>query len=280
MTSPKIIRERQEETIKRIRQHRLTSAAYSILQQNYSRLQFSVKEVKVEEDYSRITAFRTRSDTGKNEVYHIYSSPAWLEDPEYVELKNRIGTDVSDTIGDSDQAKAVMIADEKGMVKPEKLLESLPIEMLLVFSRDNSSVKVKADDVAMEHFFAAKPVQDEIRFIDNFPHPYSTQLDPLIKFAFVSLNYARVGKASLSTVLYESTAEAYTYSVGEERETIRNDLSELVQDMDKAGVITARSNEIYFPKNSQRLQKTFIRKYWDYVEKLGKRTLFDFESPF
>lgn len=120
----------------------------------------------------------------------------------------------------------------------------------------------------------------EAGIMSNFPHPYHMNLDPLIKFRFLSLNNSRTGKYSLAEVLHETATQAYSLSVNQERENIRSDLLDLITDLDKAGVITAKGNEIYFPRNGERLEKAFIRKYWDYVEKIGKRTLFDFEAPF
>ncbi|AKA47897.1 hypothetical protein IX51_01005 [uncultured archaeon] len=278
MTSPKIIRERQEESERNLGQHELLSAAYSLIQQNYGELQLSVKDVRIEEGYSRIKAVRTVSRSESNEFFYAYATTDDLEDAEGLRVK--MENDRQDTSGSRDKVTSILIIADGKPLKRESTFDLFPVEMIWLISTEKSTARAMIKGETSDEFLKKLSSDEGMRIIGNFPHPYISQLDPLVKFAFISLNYARTGKASLPTILYESSAEAYAFSVGEEREMIRADFSELLQDLDKAGLITARANEIYFPKNSKKFQRSFIRRYWDYVEKLGKRTLFDFESPF
>ncbi len=280
MTSPKIVRERQEESARNILQHRLLSSAYSLIQQNYQSLQHTVKELAAEDGFSSIKSVKVVSQKESAETLHVYAPPDLSDETTLESLKSKLIGDREESKKSSEKFLSAVAIMESGPLKPERAIELSGAEMAWIFSPENSTVNIVAKGKTGDPSLDSMVSGAGTRIMDNFPHPYISNLDPLIKFSFISLNYARTGKSSLSTVLYESSSEAYAYSVGQERDRIRSDFSELLADMDKAGLITARGNETYFPKNGAKFERAFIRKYWDYVEKIGKRTLFDFESPF
>lgn len=280
MTSPKIIRERQDETGRAVMQHRLLSAAYSLIQQNYPVLQHSVKELGIEDGYSRIKAVKIVSSKESNETLHVYAPSGITDETVSEAVRSRIDSDREQSEVNSEKFLSALVVMDSDKTEPQKLLEVFNSDMVWSFFPEKSAMEIISGDDAGDGLLGQISSSEVIRIIDNFPHPYISKLDPLVKFSFISLSYARAGKGSMSAVLYEASSEAYAFSVGQERELIRADLSELLADMDRAGLITARGNEIYFPKNGSKFQRAFIRKYWDYVERIGKRTLFDFESPF
>lgn len=281
MTSPKVVRERQEESARNINQHRMLSAAYSFIQQNYTSLQQSVRELSIEEGFSRLKAVKIVSSKDSNTKLHVYVPSDISDDGITGILRSRLKSDREEAEKNSEKFLSAIVTPGSEKIDPGKLKEALDSDMTWIFYPETSTIKIRSDkeDIGDE-FLESSASHDGTRIIDNFPHPYISGLDPLIKFSFVSLNYARIGKSPLNSVLYETSSEAYAYSVGLERDVIKADLAELLIDMDRAGLITAKGNEIYFPKNGAKFQRTFVRKYWDYVEKIGKRTLFDFENPF
>lgn len=277
MTSIKVIREREEETRKLLDQHTLISAAYSALQQNYNDLQFSVRNISVEDRYSSITAVRTSASGKSRDILIVAATSAMEEREEVEEIFNTLKSDVEkpeelDIIGTS----LIMF---KPPSKEKKRILSLALsDFVWLYSESDSTLEIMGREEGPFEILSQGLTQ--IQIMDNYPHPYHYSLDPLIKFSFLSMNDTRSGKESLADVLNEAVDNSYSISIRVDREKIREDLLDLVHDMHRAGLITAHGNEIYFPRNMRRLRKSFIRKYWDYVEKIGKRTLFDFESPF
>ncbi len=276
MTSPKIIREREWEAEAALNRHSLLSAAYSALQQNFTELAFAVSEVGVRSSFSFFTAVRNGGE--RREILIVLSC-----DPrEWKEKSAEVSKHLLDETKKGEKPVSTAIALPVSASEAETargLLQEGSLDYLLVHDESGGVLSIEASGKTPSAILDKVP-ESRLHVVDNFPHPYHPSLDPFIKFAFISLNGARSGKDSFADVLNESVQGAYSFSVGISAEQIRAELLELIKDMDRAGIITARGNEIYFPKNEERLRKSFIRKYWDYVEKIGKRTLFDFEAHF
>lgn len=269
MTSIKIIREREAESFNNVEQHKLLSAAYSLLQQNFDKIGYRISEFTKEELYSKLKARSAGNPEGMPEIF-IYTFSGGLS---VQDLNASISADLKDAPNSGKKPLSVVIGNEfEGSGTPSS-------DIILGLSRDGTDISLYSGSVVdspLDSVFR----EGHANILGNYPHPYNTNLDPLIKFRFLSLNHSRNGKYSLVSILHETSDQAYALTVNQDREIIRADLQELLTDMDRAGIITARGNEIYFPKNSEKLEKSIIRRYWDYVEKIGKRTLFDFEAPF
>ena len=114
---------------------------------------------------------------------------------------------------------------------------------------------------------------------DNFPNPYFPEMNPLLKLHFLTLNFNRRGLHNKSAVLEDAVRIASSFSIFGDLNAINTDFSSLLNTLLKIGIATG-SSRISFPWSRTRTERAFIRRYYRYVEKASKTSLYDYDSFF
>ena len=114
---------------------------------------------------------------------------------------------------------------------------------------------------------------------DNFPNPYFPEMNPLLKLHFLTLNFNRRGLHNKSAVLEDAVRIASSFSIFGDLNAINTDFSSLLNTLLKTGIATG-SSRVSFPWSRTRTERAFIRRYYRYVEKASKTSLYDYDSFF
>lgn len=278
MAGKREILERTRKYEEQLDLHRITSSIYFLAANTHDELGLSIDSVSTGTDgIGEIIASRS---IGENSTYSIkiFIVPELTDVPADV-ISDEIGKCVKAAI--SDGIRDIVLAGRKDLGKireklPEKERENVICWTLSVTGKLARSAGMHTDP-DLESYFREN---GEINLTDVFPIPYSKELHPLIKFAFLSLNYSRNGKFNMNSVIDYTSEFAYRTSVSVTREEIKDDFYALVRTLERIGLLTVKGNSVYFPKNRERFEKSFHRKYWDFLERSQKVTLFDFERHF
>ncbi len=110
-----------------------------------------------------------------------------------------------------------------------------------------------------------------------YPAPYYNDVNPVVILDF--LNYARIsgiGK-SMGRIIADASEYAFRLSVGEDQSQIRSGINSLVRVMDKLGIINSSRGKLASDLGSRAFKLRFMRAHNRYLERLGKKTIFDFE---
>lgn len=278
MTGRREILKKEAEYERQLSLHNATSSIYFLLSNNLNEISFKIQAIYTHvESINEIIA--SKPIDGKTSYsIKIIIFPDNLQDlPEDTMLK--IEKSVSDGLlqgfhdiilvgmSDFDPIKAHVPDNAEEKLVYWKLADDVGVSKYSGIHSDSD----------LESFFGENGT---IKLTNVFPVPYAKELHPLIKFAFLSLNYSRIGKFNLNSVIDYTSEYAYRTSVGIHREEIKDDFLSLIRILERIGLITVKGNSIYFPKNRERFEKTFHRKYWDFLERSKKTTLFDFERHF
>jgi len=111
-----------------------------------------------------------------------------------------------------------------------------------------------------------------------FPYPYFEDANPMIKFLMLNDNFFLNGKWKIENILQRAVSLCSLFSADTTRDQVRLDLSSVLTTAIKSGALVSRGGFITMPKSEAGFTRTFLSKYMDYEERLGKTTLFDFES--
>lgn len=114
---------------------------------------------------------------------------------------------------------------------------------------------------------------------DNFPNPYFPDMNPLLKLHFLTLNFNRRGQHNKSAVLEDAVRIASSFSIFGDLNAINTDFTVLLNTLLKIGIATG-STRISFPWSRTRTERAFIRRYYRYIEKASKTSLYDYDSFF
>ena len=113
---------------------------------------------------------------------------------------------------------------------------------------------------------------------NTFPYPYFPDANPLMKFQMLNDNFFINGKWKVENIIQRSLYLCSLFSTDVTREQIRLDLSSILTTAIKSGTLKVRGGFLMMPKSEKSFIQSFLSKYFDYEERLGKTTLFDFES--
>lgn len=111
-----------------------------------------------------------------------------------------------------------------------------------------------------------------------FPYPYFEDANPMIKFLMINDNFFLNGKWKIENILQRAVSLCSLFSADTTRDQVRLDLSSVLTTAIKSGALVSHGGFITMPKSESGFTRTFLSKYLDYEERLGKTTLFDFES--
>ena len=114
---------------------------------------------------------------------------------------------------------------------------------------------------------------------DNFPNPYFPDMNPLLKLHFLTLNFNRRGQHNKSAILEDSVRIASSYSIFGDLNAINTDFSTLLNTLLKIGIATG-TTRISFPWSRTRTERAFIHRYYKYIERASKTSLYDYDSYF
>lgn len=111
-----------------------------------------------------------------------------------------------------------------------------------------------------------------------FPYPYFAEANPMIKFLMLNDDFFLNGKWKIENILQRAVSLSSLFSADAARDQVRLDLSSVLTTAIKSGALVSRGGFITMPKSEASFTRIFLSKYMDYEERLGKTTLFDFES--
>ncbi len=111
----------------------------------------------------------------------------------------------------------------------------------------------------------------------NFPSPYHPDLDPLIKSLFLTRNLLLKPPINRNLIMAHSLNDAYENSIGIRKDQIRRDFQDLVRNIVGAGVFKSRGQYLYYPTNFDEYRRRFIKQFYNYMEKISKTTIFDYD---
>jgi hypothetical protein len=114
---------------------------------------------------------------------------------------------------------------------------------------------------------------------DNFPNPYFPEMNPLLKLNYLTLNFNRKGQHNRSSVIEDAVRMAMRFSIYKENGAINADFSTLLSVMLKVGIASG-SSRVSFPWSRTRTERMFLRRYYNYLEKASKTSLYDYDALF
>jgi len=118
-----------------------------------------------------------------------------------------------------------------------------------------------------------------IGLYDNFPNPYFPEMNPLLKLNFLTLNFNRKGLHDRPSVIEEAARMAISFSPHRDADSVFSDFSNLLNIMIKVGIATG-SARVSFPWSRTRTERMFLRRYYKYLERASKTSLYDFDALF
>ena len=114
---------------------------------------------------------------------------------------------------------------------------------------------------------------------DNFPNPYFPEMNPLLKLNFLTLNFNRKGLHNRSSIIDEAVRMAVRFSTYKDSGIISADFSALLNVMLKVGIASG-SARVSFPWSRTRTERMFLRRYYKYLERASKTSLYDYDALF
>ena len=196
----------------------------------------------------------------------------------------------------TDSSDANLDALEDKLIEVEKKYSLINPIRVMVDTSGRTTRYNKSDWNAYSYSSADRIIRPVVTYYDNeelinimneasrkpewnaFPYPYFSDANPLIKFQMLNDNFFINGKWRMEDVLKRSLHLCSLFSADTTREQIRVDLSSVLTTAIKSGTLRIRGGFLMMPKSETGFTQSFLRKYIDYEERLGKTTLFDFES--
>jgi|GEM_PF-6101629 hypothetical protein len=114
---------------------------------------------------------------------------------------------------------------------------------------------------------------------DNFPNPYFPEMNPLLKLNFLTLNFNRKGLHNRSSVIDDAVRMATRFSTYKDGGVVNADFSTLLNVMLKVGIASG-SARISFPWSRTHTERMFLRRYYKYLERASKTSLYDYDALF
>lgn len=111
-----------------------------------------------------------------------------------------------------------------------------------------------------------------------FPYPYFREANPMIKFLMFNDNFFLSGKWKIEAILQRAVSLCSLFSADNTWDQVRLDMSSVLTTAIRSGVLASHGGFVTMPKSEKVFTRTFLSRYMDYEERLGKTTLFDFES--
>ena len=118
----------------------------------------------------------------------------------------------------------------------------------------------------------------EVPRMINFPSPYHPDLDPLIRSLFLTRNLLLMQPINRNLIVTHSLNDAYENSIGIRKDQIKRDFQDLLKNIVGAGIFKSRGQYLYYPANFDEYRRRFIKRYYNYMEKISKTTIFDYDT--
>ncbi len=251
--------------------HELLSAVFSSLQSNYDEINYTVERI---DDAPTHTFTMNASRLGPEGKFVLLFYFVQNKDEKY--LRSEIQSFLEEKIdpGLNSLDKVVVVPNETDMRNVDI---SASIYNTVVWRVNRITWKITKP--AGTHFDTKlnSAIKNGLGFLDIFPLPYTEFMHPLLKYKIMNLNYFYTGKHRIQDVISKATDYAYLNSVGIERQKIKLDFTSLVRVMIRSGIISS-SGDYLTLSSAPGFEIKFLGKYYDFIEKSSKRTLFDYES--
>lgn len=114
----------------------------------------------------------------------------------------------------------------------------------------------------------------------SFPYPYHQDLDPFIRSLFLTRGLSIRPPLSRKFILEKLVEDAYQHSVGIRKDNVRRDFQDLLRDLVGSGVFRVRGKFITYLTDFTEYRRRFQRLYYSYVDRVSKRTIFDYEGEY
>ncbi|MFG1519968.1 MAG: hypothetical protein AAE977_05785 [Thermoplasmataceae archaeon] len=249
----------------------LISAVFSALQSNYDEIHYIIERIDNDPSHNFTMTASMIGNSGKYVLRFYFAVAIEGKIPE-----NDIRSFLDERIdpGLSSMDKIIVIPNETDM-RSIDISDSIYNTVVWRVNR----ITWKIIKLAGTHFDSSlnMAMKNGLEFLDIFPLPYTEYMHPLLKYRIISLNYFYTGKHRIQDIISMATEYAYMNSVGIEKQRIRLDMTSLIRTMIRSGIVTS-SGEFVHLSASPGLETKFLRRYYDFLEKSSKRTLFDYES--
>lgn len=258
-----------------LKNHYLLSSVFAFLQGTSRKVGYSISDIQVTEAGAyRITAVNDEQVTDIFKVLKILVVPeaGMISDGDF---------DESFIWEDAEQAQRntlvqrILVLDEYNDDARAKEKNSLvPVSVWSVNSESGVISKVSGRTIDRELDAALKSEQPNTFF--NFPVPYVHGMNPVIALSFITQNFTVRGWHSSLTILTNAHRYAMMYAPNLQSDTVLEELTGILKACIKIGLFSEKGDRVFLPRTRYRSEKTFLRKYPEYVNRTMKRTLYDF----
>lgn len=271
------LKTKKMERVDPLKNHYLLSAVYAFLQKNYDSTAYRVKEIRVTDSGAyRISAVSDDEDVDIFRVLKILVVPkaGMISDNDF---------DESFIWEDSEQnqrntlVQRVLVLEEydKDAVAKEK--NSLVPVSVWTVQAESGLIKKEAGK-PVDRRLESVLVSEAPNTFFNFPVPYVHNMNPVIALSFLTQNFTVRGWHSSLSVLTEAHRYAMMYSAHLESDVVLEELSGILKACIRTGLFTEKGDRIFLPRTRLRSERTFMRKYPEYLNRTLKKTLYDFGS--
>ena len=132
------------------------------------------------------------------------------------------------------------------------------------------------------NFNLGEPVENFIQkasaFSTGFPSPFHPDLNPFIKSLFLTRGLMLKPPLGRKFIMDNLVDDAYQHSVGIRKDTIKREFQELLRDLVASRVFKVKGKYITYLTDFTEYRRRFQRQYFPYIEKISKKTIFDYEG--
>lgn len=257
--------------------HSILSYVYSFLQQNRELTGYEIRDIQVTESGAyRITATNESEDSDIFRVLKILviQKAGMISDSDF---------DESFVWEDSEQptrntlVQRILVLDEYDEEAAAKQKNSLVPVSLWTINRE-SGILTALSGKTMDEKLDKALNSESPNVIFNFPVPYVQGMNSVISLSFLTQNFTLRGWHSSLSVLSSAHRYAMSNSPGLKSSEVLEELSSLMKACIRIGVFNEKGERIFLPRSRNRTEKTFPRKYREYMNRTMKKTLYDFSS--
>lgn len=111
----------------------------------------------------------------------------------------------------------------------------------------------------------------------NFPYPYHPDLDNFIKSLFLTRGLRLKPPLSRKFILENLVEDAYEYSIGIKKESIRRDFQDILKEMVGSKVFRIKGAYVTYLSDLTEFRRRYQREYITYIDRMSRKTIFDYE---
>lgn len=251
--------------------HELLSAVFSALQANLDDIHYNVERIDDIPSHMLTMDASALGSSGKYVLRFYFSGNT---DPKTLRDEIQLFKEEKVEPGLSSMDKVIVVPNEVD-IRNIDICDSIYNTVVWRVNR----ITWKILKLAGTHFDSSlnAALKNGLEFLDIFPLPYTEYMHPLLKYRILNLNSFYTGRHRLTYIISMAADYAYLNSVGIEKQRIKADFTSLIRTMIRSGILASNGDFVSFPV-SPGFDMKFLRRYYDFMEKSSKKTLFDYES--